>query len=139
MNSAYLNALIGGLIIGLATVLMMHLNGRIAGVSGIVNGIFKYIRQDWAWRVFFVAGLIIGGLVMRNFYPEGLADTSSTPWTTLVAAGLLVGFGTIMGTGCTSGHGVCGLSRLSIRSIVATLTFIGTGMLTLAIKHFLFS
>lgn len=136
MNSDYLNALLGGAIIGLATVLMMHLSGRVTGISGIVNGIFKYVAGDWAWRLTFLVGLFSGGLIMKLQRPESFVDTSGSSLPMVIAAGLLVGFGTIMGSGCTSGHGVCGISRLSKRSIVATLVFIATGVITVTLKNY---
>ena len=136
MNSDYLNALLGGAIIGLATVLMMHFSGRVTGISGIVNGIFKYVAGDWAWRLTFLVGLFSGGLIMKLQRPESFVDTSGSSLPIVIAAGLLVGFGTIMGSGCTSGHGVCGISRLSKRSIVATLVFIATGVITVTLKNY---
>lgn len=139
MNPDFLNPLIGGAIIGFATVLMMHFNGRVTGISGIINGTFKYVQQDWAWRILFILGLFVGGVIMNFIRPEGFVDTSNTNIPLIIAAGLLVGFGTIMGSGCTSGHGVCGISRLSIRSIVATVTFIAAGVVTVAVKHFFFT
>ncbi len=135
MNQDNLNALIGGLIIGLATVVMMHFNGRVAGISGIIGGIFKYIPHDWAWRVLFVLGLLSGGILMNQLHPEGFENTLESSNFRIVIAGLLVGFGTLMGSGCTSGHGVCGISRFSIRSIIATLTFITSGILTLIVMR----
>lgn len=137
MNSDFLNALFGGIIIGLATVIMMHFNGRITGISGIVNGAFKIVPGDWGWRIFFILGLLTGGLAMRIANPESFVDTSNSSVTRIALAGLLVGFGTIMGNGCTSGHGVCGISRLSKRSILATLVFIATGILTVTLRHLL--
>lgn len=135
MSTDYVNALMGGGLIGLATVLMMHLNGRVTGISGIVNGLFKYVRGDWAWRLAFVGGLLAGGGLMLIERPQGFVDTATTSWPILIAAGVLVGFGTIMGSGCTSGHGVCGISRFSPRSIVATLVFIATGVITVYLKN----
>lgn len=137
MNPDYLLALSGGCLIGLATVLMMHFNGRVTGISGIVNGLFSYIPKDWAWRLSFLLGLYGGGWFMKIQRPEGFVDASGTDWPWLVAAGFLVGLGTIMGSGCTSGHGVCGISRLSKRSIVATMIFMGTGILTVYLKRLL--
>lgn len=138
MNQDFINALLGGALIGFATVLMMHLNGRVTGISGIINGAFKYVANDWTWRILFIAGLFGGGLLMKILRPEGFVDISQNGWVATMIAGLLVGFGTIMGSGCTSGHGVCGISRFSIRSIVATLTFIAAGVVTVAAKHFFF-
>jgi uncharacterized membrane protein YedE/YeeE len=139
MNPDFINALIGGVVIGFATVLMMHFNGRVTGISSIINGTFPFIQKDWAWRILFILGLFVGGLIMNFGHPEGFIDTSNTNLPLVIAAGLLVGFGTTMGSGCTSGHGVCGISRLSLRSIVATVTFIAAGVLTVAIKRFFFN
>ncbi|MEY4615899.1 MAG: hypothetical protein RJB66_859 [Pseudomonadota bacterium] len=137
MNNELVNALIGGVIIGLATVIMMHFNGRIAGISGIINGAFKIVPGDWAWRIFFIFGLLTGGLLMKIANPESFNDKSGNSTLIIAVAGLLVGFGTIMGNGCTSGHGVCGISRLSKRSIVATIVFISAGVFTVTLKQWL--
>jgi uncharacterized membrane protein YedE/YeeE len=138
LNPDFTNALIGGIIIGLATVLMMHFNGRVTGISGIINGLFAYVQKDWAWRWAFAAGLLAGGFILNFTMPQGFVDASPTGWITIVSAGLLVGFGTLMGSGCTSGHGVCGISRLSIRSLAATVTLIVAGILTVFFKHLTF-
>jgi uncharacterized membrane protein YedE/YeeE len=90
-------------------------------------------KGDTLWRALFVGGLVLGGLVIQLLKPDSFTNTLNTPGWTVVAAGLLVGFGTVMGSGCTSGHGVCGLSRLSIRSIVATVVFIGAGVGAVAV------
>lgn len=137
MNNEFTQALIGGLMIGLATVIMMHFNGRIAGISGIINGAFKIVPGDWAWRIFFIFGLLTGGLAMKIANPDSFIDTSGNSPLVVALAGLLVGFGTIMGNGCTSGHGVCGIGRLSKRSIVATMVFISAGILTVTLRHWL--
>ena len=123
-------SLAGGAIIGVAATLLLWLDGRIAGISGIVGGLLHRRRGDTAWRVAFVAGLLGGGAVLRLVAPATVAFTLARPTATLVAAGLLVGYGTQLGNGCTSGHGVCGLSRGSRRSLAATLTFMTTGALT---------
>lgn len=123
-----LQSLIGGLLIGFSTLLMIRLLGKIAGISGIVGQLWSAGTGDGAWRFAFVAGLLVSPLLYALFSP--LPETSvvtSTPW--LIVAGLLVGFGSRLGSGCTSGHGVCGLSRLSLRSLVATLTFMATAIL----------
>lgn len=130
MNPDYINALVGGAIIGLAVTMMLLFNGRVTGISGILNGAFTYQKGDWAWRVAFFGGLLGGGTLVRILSPESFADMSNRSVTSAIVAGLLVGFGTVMGSGCTSGHGVCGMSRLSIRSIAATLTFMAAGFLT---------
>lgn len=130
-------ALAGGLLIGAATAMFVLLNGRIAGISGIVAGLLVPARGDIAWRVAFVAGMVLApaAVVLFGALPRLRIDAS---WTTLVVAGLLVGIGTRYGSGCTSGHGVCGLSRLSPRSLVATATFMGAGFATVfAARHLL--
>ena len=123
------SALAGGALIGLAAVMLMAFNGRIAGISGIVNGALG--GDDVRWRWLFVLGLVIGGgvwLLLHGGPVFALREGFSLPL--LAGAGFLVGFGTRLGSGCTSGHGVCGIARLSPRSIVATLTFMAFGMLT---------
>lgn len=129
MNN-WMLALFGGLCIGFAVSLMLFFNGRVTGISGILNGVLTPQRGDTLWRVFFLCGLVTGGLFLQVGRPESFFDTSSTPDLQVILAGVLVGFGTVMGSGCTSGHGVCGLSRLSMRSISATAAFIAAGMLT---------
>ena len=121
-------SLLGGAIIGIAVSLMLLLNGRVTGIAGIFNGALIPARGDTAWRFYFVSGMILGGLVLRALnYPAFDGVIHSDIWTVPVA-GLLVGFGTILGSGCTSGHGVCGISRLSPRSLVATGVFMAAGI-----------
>jgi uncharacterized membrane protein YedE/YeeE len=127
------SALIGGVLIGFAVSLMMLFNGRVTGISGIVAGIVKPTRGDLDWRVSFLFGLLLGGIALLVWRPEAFVQHSSAGWGDYVFAGLLVGFGTLLGNGCTSGHGVCGISRMSIRSIMATVTFIVFGMLSLLV------
>ena len=130
-------SLAGGALIGLATALLLLLSGRIAGISGILGGLLRPSRGDVAWRVTFVGGLLIAPFVFGLFapLPQVQIDASAA---TLIAAGLLVGVGTRYGSGCTSGHGVCGLSRGSPRSIAATALFMISGFLTVfLIRHFL--
>jgi uncharacterized membrane protein YedE/YeeE len=118
---------VGGAMIGLSASLMLVLNGRITGISGILNALLrKPEKAEHPWRVLFVVGLLVGGAAATS-----VLGTVATPPALAVAAlaGALVGAGTRLGNGCTSGHGVCGLSRLSVRSLAATLTFIGTGAL----------
>jgi uncharacterized membrane protein YedE/YeeE len=124
-----LASLIGGAMIGLAASLLLLGDGRIAGISGIVGGLLNRSAGDTAWRVFFIAGLLVGGLGLRVVDPTLLRMDLDRSAGALVTGGLLVGFGTALGNGCTSGHGVCGLSRGSPRSFVATLTFLATGLL----------
>ena len=128
-------ALAGGLLIGLAAAMFALLNGRIAGISGIVGGLLRPRPGDIGWRVAFVIGLVGAPLVFALFAlpPTPKIDAGSGA---LVAAGLLVGLGTRYGAGCTSGHGVCGLSRLSLRSLAATLAFMGAGFATVfVLRH----
>lgn len=123
------SALIGGILIGLASAGLLYTNGRIAGISGIFGGMLHAIKQDTLWRLMFVAGLLVGGLILSLFYPSALDIQVDRSAAAVMLAGLLVGIGARMGSGCTSGHGVCGLSRLAPRSIAATLTFVTTGII----------
>lgn len=131
-----LTALCGGLLIGLSASVLLLFNGRIAGISGIVGGLLQRHRAgDLAWRVAFVLGLVLAPVLYRLFgeLPESRIDAG---WAMLVVAGVLVGFGSRLGSGCTSGHGVCGLSRLSPRSLVATATFMSTGFMAVyLVRH----
>jgi uncharacterized membrane protein YedE/YeeE len=129
VSTDWIAALAGGALIGLSASSMLGLSGRVTGVSGIVGGLVAPKAGDVAWRALFVAGLVLGGLAARAVIP-GAFTASAAPLGLLAIAGLLVGFGTRVGNGCTSGHGVCGVSRLSPRSIAATLTFITTGAIT---------
>ena len=128
MQQEWWNALLGGVLIGVSVSIMLLFNGRVTGISGIVNGILTPQKGDTLWRVMFVLGLVVGGVVLSFLVPEVFANQIATPLWTVILAGLLVGFGTVMGSGCTSGHGVCGISRLSPRSIVATVAFIAAGI-----------
>jgi uncharacterized membrane protein YedE/YeeE len=131
-----MSALAGGVLIGLAATVLLWLNGRVAGVSGIFNGMLFPNKGDMAWRYAFVIGLIVAAGTYMAFVPGAALPRSDYSRPALIAAGLLVGFGTRMGNGCTSGHGVCGLGRLSLRSLVAVLTFMGTAMATtFFVKH----
>lgn len=126
MPSSWLFALGGGVLIGLAASLLLLTHGRIAGISGIVGNLLPPMATDRAWRASFVAGLVLAGGVATAIAPHAIgASVRST--AALVVAGLLVGYGTSMGTGCTSGHGVCGLARGSLRSLAAVVTFMSTG------------
>ena len=137
--SAYYAPLIGGIMIGLGAAMLLLLNGRIAGISGILGGLLgkAFIRQpgsrgDAAWRIAFLVGLVAAPLLYKMFtaLPTVQVDAGAG---TLVVAGLLVGLGTRYASGCTSGHGVCGLSRLSPRSLMATVTFMAAGFATVAV------
>lgn len=126
-------ALSGGALIGLAAAMLLIFDGRIAGISGIVGGLLaRPAVGETAWRVAFVLGLLLAPALYRGFaeLPPIRIDAN---WATIVAAGLLVGYGTRLGSGCTSGHGVCGLSRLSPRSLAATLCFMGSAFVTVFI------
>jgi uncharacterized membrane protein YedE/YeeE len=129
-NFTPVRGLIGGLLIGLATALLLLLNGRISGISGIVGGLLAPKSSDAGWRLVFVAGLLLGAFVYMLATGGAIPVTMLASVPVLVAAGLLVGFGTRLGSGCTSGHGLCGVARLSKRSIVATSVFFGVAMLT---------
>jgi uncharacterized membrane protein YedE/YeeE len=120
---------LGGVLIGVAAALLLALNGRIAGVSGIVAGTLRPKTGELAWRVLFVVGLVLGGALMAWWRPTAVQGTPRGLLASAVA-GLLVGFGAQLSGGCTSGHGVCGISRFSKRSLVATMTFMATGALT---------
>jgi uncharacterized membrane protein YedE/YeeE len=128
-----IESLLGGILIGVSSTAMLALLGRVAGISGIVGGLLGGERGDSAWRAAFVAGLMIEGIVLTGAQPEKFAMTLERSTPSLLLAGLLVGFGTRLGSGCTSGHGICGLARASKRSIAATATFMATGALTAAI------
>ena len=127
------SALVGGALIGLAAVLLMLLNGRIAGVSGILGGALT--GDGRAWRLAFLAGLVAAPLLMGALGDPVPLPRMPASWAIIVAAGLLVGFGTRLGGGCTSGHGVCGIARLSPRSITATLVFMATAMVVVAVMR----
>jgi len=129
-------ALAGGALIGISAALFILINGRIAGITGIIGGLFRPVIHDTGWRIAFTAGLIIAPVIWLLFaaLPEIKIDAS---YGLLAFAGLIVGFGARLGSGCTSGHGVCGISRLSPRSIIATLTFMSTGFLTVFVMRHL--
>ncbi|HEY4665537.1 MAG TPA: YeeE/YedE thiosulfate transporter family protein [Comamonas sp.] len=132
------SSLAGGVLIGAAAALMVVLLGRIAGISGILGNLLQgttwtSVRQ-WSWRLAFVIGMLAAPLLWQWFAPLPAMEMPSNP-VVIVIAGLLVGFGTRLGSGCTSGHGVCGLSRLSLRSLAATLMFMGTGVLTVFVMR----
>jgi uncharacterized membrane protein YedE/YeeE len=134
---APLPALAGGAIIGLAASALMLLIGQVAGISGMVSGVLRPIPGQWPWRAAFVLGLFAGGFVWFLIDPSVFGHIPR-PLPVVAAAGLIVGYGVTMGGGCTSGHGVCGISRLSRRSIVATCTFMATGIVTAGIWRLIF-
>ena len=128
-------SLAGGLMIGIATALFLGFNGRIAGISGIVGGLLTPARGDIAWRLAFVGGLVLSPLVFSSIAPLPQVHIEAG-YPVLILAGLLVGIGTRYGSGCTSGHGVCGLSRRSPRSMVATVAFMSAGFVTVyVVRH----
>lgn len=126
-------SLVGGLIIGLAAALFMWTNGRLAGISGILGGLLLPQARDMAWRLAFIVGLVLGGFAGKElgFAPEMISISPSLPL--LIVGGGLVGLGTALGSGCTSGHGVCGIARRSKRSFAATVVFMGAAVLSVAI------
>ncbi len=130
-----ITSLVGGMLIGLAATLMILLNGRIAGVSGIIRLSLSKASFAW-WRLCFILGLLLGPVLFQMIYSKPTIYIQASPALILVA-GFLVGFGTSMGAGCTSGHGICGLARLSLRSLVAVLVFMLSAMLTVYIAKML--
>jgi uncharacterized protein len=132
MAIEWVMGLVGGVLIGFSVSLMLLWNGRVTGISGIVNGVLNPIKGDTSWKWYFLGGLLLGGALIKFVLPTAFSGQLETEIWTVVVAGLLVGFGTILGSGCTSGHGICGISRLSPRSIVATLVFISAGIVIVA-------
>ena len=130
-------ATVGGAMIGAAAVLLMALNGRIAGVSGILAGAFHQPVHQRLWRWLFVFGLVLGGALPALVFPDLKAPEPQAGIGLAAAAGLIVGLGTGVGSGCTSGHGICGISRFSKRSVVATLTFMAAGIATVTALRWL--
>ena len=135
MPQAWLMGLIGGVVLGAASAILLAMNGRILGVSGIVGGAVMPKRGDLGWRVALLGGLLVGGLVLRIAFPDAFDAVASRSAGVTIVAGLLVGFGTRLGSGCTSGHGICGVSRLSPRSLAATIVFVFAGMVTASLFH----
>ena len=133
---SYFYALLGGALIGLAAAAAHFLLGRVAGISGIAGRILSADPRERDWRALFLLGLIFGGALVMVIAPGQFSTASVSPsLPMIIAAGLAVGFGTRLSCGCTSGHGVCGITRFSARSIVATLTFITAGAITVALVH----
>ena len=136
METHILHALIGGFLIGLSVSLLMWTEGKICGLSGIFGKLVSGSSQHWHW--IFVLGFGAGALLIRLFFPHiSAASTLTGSWPWITIAGLLVGFGTRLGGGCTSGHGICGMSRLSKRSIVATILFMLSAMVVVFVRKFL--
>lgn len=135
----YYSAITGGLLIGISACVLLLFAGRIAGLSGIINGIIRPEKGELSWRVIFVVSLLTGAAIHYYFFshPAFIKDTFSP--ILMLVGGFLVGFGTHLGGGCTSGHGVCGLGRLSLRSLIATITFMLTAVITVYIFRHVFS
>ena len=133
----WLTALVGGILIGISATLLLAFNGRIAGISGILNGAIQFSAAD-SWRWIFLFGMVMGGALYEYTIAPVPTPRSDFVPISMVLGGFLVGFGTRMGNGCTSGHGVCGLGRLSARSLAAVMTFLTTGFVTVfATRHLL--
>ena len=133
-----LSAAIGGALIGLSSVLLMLLTGRIAGISGIFGGLLEFQSGGKGWRIAFIAGLMLAPLI-AGWIGYGMASPKMpASWTVIIAAGLLVGFGTRLSGGCTSGHGICGIARLSTRSVTATMIFMAAAVVTVALTRHVF-
>ena len=138
VNFTPISAAIGGGLIGLSAVLLMLLTGRIAGISGILGGLLDFRSEDKDWRIAFIAGLVVAPLI-AGWMGYGMPPPElPASWTVIIAAGLLVGFGTRLGGGCTSGHGICGVARLSVRSIAATVVFMLAAIVTVAVTRHVF-
>jgi uncharacterized membrane protein YedE/YeeE len=125
-------SLLGGMLLGLAASVLALGAGRVAGISGIVGGLFTPGREGRSWRLQFLGGLVVGGFVLLLLHPA-VFHAAGRSWPVLAVAGALVGFGARLGGGCTSGHGVCGLSRLSARSLLATVVFMAAAMITVRV------
>ncbi len=138
VDATPLASLLGGGLIGVAVSIFILINGRIAGISGIVGGLFHPEKGNVAWRVLFIIGLIISPLLYSLFQPLPLVRVDASAGM-IIGAGLLVGMGTRFSGGCTSGHGVCGIARISIRSVIATISFILSGMVTVVVMRLFFS
>lgn len=132
MQHDWMMALIGGVLIGISASILLLFNGRVAGISGIISGLLSPRSGDSSWRVSLLLGLLVGGFFLRIAEPSVLMFILPTEIWVVILGGLLVGFGTAMSGGCTSGHGVCGISRISKRSIVATICFMLAGFATVA-------
>ncbi|MCB9896323.1 MAG: YeeE/YedE family protein [Planctomycetes bacterium] len=128
-------AAVGGLMIGAAAASLLALTGKTAGISGILDGVVRGEKFEFTWKLAFVLGLIAGGVALVFVLPGNIATQGLRSLPVMALAGLLVGFGTRMGGGCTSGHGVCGIGRLNVRSIVGTVTFIAAGAITVVVAR----
>lgn len=129
-------AFTGGILIGIAAVIMLIFNGKITGNSGIVSALISFKRREDLWKLYYLLGLILGAQYYKIIY-KNIPIVIDTDYPALILAGILVGYGTRLGSGCTSGHGICGIARLSKRSIIATIVFMLTGIITVFITHHL--
>ncbi len=131
--NSILQSLLGGAIIGLAVTLMLLFNGRVTGISGILGSSLAKPSSDGIWRWMFLGGMLTGGFIVSKVRPDLFTNLTNRSLLLVILAGLLVGYGTSMGSGCTSGHGVCGISRFSVRSLLATVTFMFFGFLAVQV------
>ncbi len=137
-NFTPLSALAGGSLIGISVTLLLLFNGRIGGISGIMNGLLFAQKNDRIWRLIFLTGIVLGAIIFQQMVPEFNVPRQNYPLQLIGLSGFLVGFGTRMSGGCTSGHGICGIANLSMRSLIATLTFMAAGFMTVyIIRHVL--
>ena len=134
-NFTPVESLVGGIVIGIAALVLLRFYGRIAGISGVFGGIFPFNTGETLWRIVFLAGLVTGGVILSFLHTDAVTFELAYSNPALILAGLLVGVGSRMGNGCTSGHGICGLGRLAPRSMVAVLTFMATGILAAVVVH----
>lgn len=130
-------SLAGGMLLGVSATILLLINGKIAGISGIMTGLLTPKSNDFSWRLLFAVGMVSGGILAALLFVDDVVTVYSTSATGLALAGLLVGVGTRLGNGCTSGHGICGLGRLSKRSMVATGVFMGVAALTVFVRFHL--
>ncbi|MBT4630518.1 MAG: YeeE/YedE family protein [Deltaproteobacteria bacterium] len=133
VNGEFVMPLLGGVLIGVSSGIMLLFNGRTTGISGIFSGLLFKRGNEETWRSYFLAGLIFGGFVLQYLNPELFENTTGRGLLVLVTSGVLVGIGSKLGRGCTSGHGVCGIGRLSVTSLVATVVFVLSGMFLVSI------
>jgi uncharacterized membrane protein YedE/YeeE len=127
-------SLVGGMLLGLSATLLMLLNGKVAGISGVCTGILLPKNREFPWRVGFALGMVAGGFAIHQFTDIAIPESLDFPMWQLVTAGLLVGIGTRLGNGCTSGHGICGIGRLSVRSLAATGVFMFVAIVTVFVR-----
>lgn len=136
LNLTIIYSLSGGALIGVAVTLMLLFNGRVTGISGIISSSLSKPNNEGLWRWMFLTGMIVGGFLMHSLRPDFFINLSHGGLGLTIVAGILVGFGTVMGSGCTSGHAVCGISRFSVRSAIATITFMFFGFLAVQVVHY---